>query len=207
MRHRVAGLRTGDNPARYRGHLEYILPKTKRLTKHFAALDYREMPEFLAVCKHDAVIVGVLTCARASEVLKMRWDEIKDNVWTVPGAHESGSRTSRAFSQPVLEILKRQPKRGLYVFGGGRMWSSTLNRAMPPGTTFHGNRSSFRDWAAEQTNSSRDVIEQALAHVLGNAVELAYRRSDLFEKRRELLNAWAEFCTAGSNVIALKRSA
>jgi integrase len=208
--------RRGENPARWRGHLENLLPSKRKLkgVKHHAALPYDEVCDFLKALRQqqgmgvDAFEFLILTAARTSEVTGARWREfdLKKNVWTIPAERIKGGREHRVpLSTRALEILKQLPfseNKDGFVFPGRNIHKplskmgliSILNRMGRRDITVHGFRSSFRDWAAEQTHYPREIVEIALAHVSGDRVELAYRRSDLFEKRQKLMDAWARYC-------------
>jgi integrase len=145
----------------------------------------------------------VLTAARSGEAVDARWDEIDARLWTVPASRMKAGREHRVpLSEPALAVLEamRSIQQSAYVFPGanagqpvrgGTVWWLANQLA---GVSVHGLRSSFRDWASERTNFQREVCEMALAHAIPSAVEKAYRRGDLFEKRRKLMDAWAEFC-------------
>ena len=220
---KVHGLRDGDNPARWRGHLDQLLParaKVKRV-EHFAALPYDIVGVFVAELRNEqgmsvrALEFAILTAARSGEVLSARWDEIKGNTWTIPAERMKGGREHRVpLSDRALALLPR--KRGEFVFSGahGRLGPNALTRVikrMGYNATAHGFRSTFRDWAAETTAYPNHVVEMALAHAIPSGVEASYRRGDLFEKRRELMEAWAEYCskpdTANGIVVPLRQGA
>ena len=163
----------------------------------------------------------ILTAARSGEAIGATWDKIDftGKTWTVPAERMKGGREHRVpLPAAALAILKplHGSRTGNYVFAGAKpgrplsdMAVSMLLRRLQRGVTVHGFRSTFRNWAAERTNFPRDVAEMALAHAIPNAVEAAYRRGDLFEKRRKLMEAWAEFCaTAGGSgdVLPLRRA-
>ena len=212
----VREFRKGDNPARWRGHLENLFPARSKVQKveHHPALPYAEMGAFMAALKAQegigalAMQFTILTGARTGEVVSAKWSEIdfEAGVWTVPANRMKGGREHRVpLSKPALAILrKRHELRGkeAFVFSGARRGKAISNMAMlqtlrrmeRADLTVHGFRSTFRDWAAEQTTFPREVAEAALAHVVGDKVEAAYRRGDLFEKRRKLMTAWATFC-------------
>jgi integrase len=209
----VREYRTGENPARWRGHLEKALParnKAKKV-KHHAALPIDDYPAFMSKLKDQKGIgplafqFAILTAARTSEAIAARWDEIDliDKSWTVPAERMKAGRIHRVpLSAAALAVLREV--RGIdpvYPFPGlkgGKPISNmaflmTLRRMKREDLTAHGFRSTFRDWAAERTDFQNEVAEAALAHVISNQAEAAYRRGDLFEKRRALMEAWGLF--------------
>jgi len=208
---RVHKLREGENPARWRGHLKHLLPEKFKLRKviHHPALPYAEINGFMADLRKQGGIVAralefaILTAARKSEVTGARWSEIDGNVWTIPGERMKGGRNHRV---PVCDcavaILKGLPREGDFVFIGAQSGRPIGDAAMPDllermgrdDVTVHGFRSTFKDWASETTAYPNHVVEMALAHAVGNGVEKAYRRGDLFEKRRALMQDWARYC-------------
>jgi integrase len=197
-----------DNPAKRPG----LIPKRKRQVTHFAAIDYRQMPGFLAELRQRPELAAralefqILTAGRPGEMLGARWSEIEGNVWTIDGSRMKGGKPHRVpLSDAVVRLLDKLPRIGEYVFArsnGSRLHSQTMVRllhdAMGRHETAHGFRSSFRDWAAETTAYPNHVVEQALAHAIGSGVEAAYRRGDLFEKRERLMADWAKFCARPS---------
>ncbi len=200
------GYRQGENPARWRGHLDHLLPARSKVQRveHHAALPYAEVPEFVAGLRSRDTIAAraleftILTAARTGEVFGALWDEINLELmtWTIPGHRMKGGREHRAPLSPrAVEILRSLPEDGPRVFSGltEAAWRKLMAQARPD-VTIHGFRSSFRDWAAETTNYQNHIVEMALAHTIGDAVERAYRRGDLFEKRTRLMAAWAGFC-------------
>lgn len=209
----VRGYRTGENPARWRGHLDKLLPprsKVRRI-KHHAALPYGEMFDFMTkLRKQDGVAARaleflILTAARTGEVIGARYDEIIGAVWIVPGDRMKVGREHRIpLSNPALAVVSKMKREfgGEYIFPGGDQKKPLSNMAMlalldrmkRDDLTAHGFRSTFRDWASEYTNHPPDVVEMALAHTINNKVEAAYRRGDLFNKRMALMSDWAEFC-------------
>jgi integrase len=223
----VRGLRTGENPARWRGHLKHLLParNKKRTVRHHPALPWRELPAFMAELRANnsiparALEFTILTAARTSETTDVTWPEIdKDGAaWIVPAERMKAGVLHRVpLTAAALAVLDGLPRieGDAHVFAGARkgrplsnMAMLELLRGMRPGLTVHGFRSTFRDWAAEGTNFPRELAESALAHVVGNEVERAYQRGDLFDKRRKLMQAWAEFCGRGamaSNVLPMR---
>jgi integrase len=210
------GYRQGDNPARWRGHLENLLPgKSKvRRVKHHAALPFAEIEDFIARLKQQEGVAAraleftILTAARTAEVIGARWSEmnIAEQLWTVPAERmKSGKEHRVPLPDAVLAILEQMLaiRQGDFVFPGGKArrpisnmaMMMTLRRMGRGDLTVHGFRSSFRDWAAERTDFPSEVAEMALAHAVGDKVEAAYRRGDLFQKRRQLMDAWARFCS------------
>jgi integrase len=212
---RARGFRDGENPARWRGHLDKVLPSPARIKKvrHHPALPYREIGAFMATLKAEdaqsarALQLVILTATRTSEALGARWAEIdlEQGVWTIPATRIKAAREHRIpLSAPVLALLRKLHDERVdeFVFPGGKRGKPLSNMALLSllrrmgrfDIVPHGFRSTFRDWAAEQTNFPREVAEMALAHAVGNQVEAAYRRGDLFEKRHKLMAAWAAYC-------------
>jgi integrase len=205
--------RSGDNPARWNGLLEHALPSVVK-GDHHAALPYAEVPAFLAKLRQQTSVTAkcleyiVLTAVRLGEAQKATWSEIDLNnrVWVIPGARmKSGKEHRVPLSPAALAILKdmHEVRHSDYIFPGSRQGyamgknqpGKLMKKLMGDAEmTVHGFRSSFRDWAAERTNFPREVAEMALAHAIPSAVEAAYRRGDLFEKRRRLMDAWADYC-------------
>jgi integrase len=204
------GLRTGENPAAWRGHLALILPRRQKLSRsHHAAMNYAEVPAFMAELRERETIHAlaleflILTAGRVGEVLGAHWDEtdLGAKVWIIPASRMKAGREHRVpLSGRAMEIVERMAeiRTGDLVFAGqrrGRPLSSlTLARLCRAGVTVHGFRSSFRDWCGNETNFPREIAEQALAHATGGTVEQAYRRGDALEKRRALMQKWAQFC-------------
>jgi integrase len=213
---KAQGLRNGENPARWRGHLDQLLPKRQRLTRgHHAAMDYADVPTFMGELRGRQGAAGralefaILTAARSGEVLGARWDEFDlDRVlWIVPPARMKAGREHRVpLSRRAIKIVTtmHEVRNGDFVFAGDKPGRSlsvmalemVLRRMKIENATVHGFRSAFRDWAAERTHFANEVCEAALAHVIENKAEAAYRRGDLFEKRRKLMEAWATYCAA-----------
>jgi integrase len=207
----VRGYRSGDNPARWRGHLAELLPARRKIrqVKHLPALPYAEMPAFMGELRsHEgatarALEFTALTATRTGDVLGARWDEIdlKAKTWTIPAARMKSRREHRVpLADRAVAILKALPRHGAHVFAGadghalGERAMLRLMDSLRPEYVPHGLRSTFRDWAAETTAYPNHVVEMALAHSVGNAVEKAYRRGDLFEKRRKLMQTWSDYC-------------
>jgi integrase len=207
----VSGYRQGQNPAQWRGHLDNLLPAKSRIhsVKHHPAMPYQEIEGLLLqLRKRDGIAALALefliyTAARTSEVRGASWREfdLDSGIWTIPGPRTKVGKEHRIpLAERPLQIVRdlRSFTSGAFVFPGGKpgkglsdMALLSVLRRLEIKLTVHGFRSSFRDWAAEQTQVPREVAEQALAHTLGNKVEAAYLRSDFFEKRRDLMNLWA----------------
>jgi integrase len=213
---KVKGQRSGENPARWRGHLAVILPprKKKGAVKHHAAMPYPDVPEFVGKLKGRlstaarALHFLILTAGRTGEVLGANWSEIdlKAKVWTVPADRMKMSVEHRVPLTPAaIAVLNAVAIHGTkpdaYVFPSQKPDSPLSNMSMLmllgrmkiDDVTPHGFRSSFRDWAGEETDHPREVAEAALAHQVGNAVEAAYRRGDSLAKRRRLMEEWSDF--------------
>lgn len=205
------GYRQGENPARWRGHLDRLLPARAkvRTIRHHAALPYSELPAFMADLRQRdgvgarALEFAILTAARTGEVIGARWSEIAKDVWTIPAERMKGRREHRIpLSDRALEILEGLPREGDFVFMGARADKplsnmallATLRRMGRGDLTAHGFRSTFRDWVSEQTNFPGELAEMALAHVVSDKTEAAYRRGDMFAKRQALMDDWAAFC-------------
>jgi integrase len=224
---KAQGLRSGDNPARWRGHLDQLLPKRQRLTRgHHAAMAYIEVPAFLSDLQSRSATAAlalefvILTVARSGEVLGARWNEfdIDRAIWIVPAERMKAAREHRVPLSPrALQIVTdlEATRNSDFVFPGekfqrplsGMSLEMLLRRMKIEAATVHGFRSSFRDWAAECTNFPNEVCEAALAHVIENKAEAAYRRGDLFEKRRKLMVAWAAYCGTprSGKIVAFRR--
>lgn len=211
---KAKGLREGENPAAWKGHLDQLLPKRQRLTRgHHAAMEYEGVVEFFGNLSAKSAMAAralqflILTAARSGEVLGATWSEVDldRSLWVVPASRMKAGKEHRVpLSKAAINLL-RSVDVGLrpddYLFWGNspdrplsNMAMSMLLRRMVPNVTVHGFRSSFRDWAAEVSAFSHEVCEMALAHTIPNKAEAAYRRGDLLEKRRELMEAWANYC-------------
>lgn len=218
----AAGHRDGVNPALLKGPLQHMLPKLskdQKVVQHHQAIPHADVPALVADVRAregtsaPALLFTLLTAARSGEVRGMRWREVNTAaaVWTVPGDRMKAGKEHRVpLTAAAMAVL---PKRGApddLVFPGAVKLVNGVAKTAPlsdmsllkvmrvlrgAGSTVHGLRSTFRDWAADQTHASREVVEACLAHAIGNASELAYKRTDFFEKRRDLMCAWATFCT------------
>ena len=230
---RVRGYREGENPALWKGHLDHLLPaKSKvRRVQHHAAMPYVELPGFMNALREQDIVAAraleflVLTAARTGEVIGARWQEIdlKNRIWTVPAERMKAGKAHRVPLCPraiaILEASK--PERigaDALLFPGSKpekpqsnMVFLMLLRRMKLGhLTAHGFRATFKTWATERTNFPREVIEAALAHVAGDKIEAAYQRGDVFDKRRRLMTAWAEYCATArateTNIVSMQHT-
>nr|WP_070959814.1 site-specific integrase [Hyphomonas sp. Mor2] len=215
---KVRGRREGENPARWRGHLAAILPNQKQQVRHHTALPFEQVPEFYGALEANSAISAkclqflILTATRSSEAREARWEEFDfgQGMWAIPASRMKAGREHRIpLSEPAVEIAKLQAglRQSEYVFPGTPARKPISEAALrnlitrmlgDKVATIHGFRSSFRDWAGESTDYPRDVAELALAHQVGNAVERAYRRGDALERRRPLMDDWAEFASQNS---------
>ncbi len=224
---KAKGFRDGENPARWRGHLDHLLPRPPKLARgHHAAMPYEDVAAFIVKLRKReatsalALELCILTAARSGEVLGMRWPEIDldKKIWTVPADRMKAGREHRVPLSPrVVAILRRleKVKAGEFVFPGQAKGKPLSNMAMEmvlrrmniQDATVHGFRSSFRDWAGNVSNFPREITETALAHVIGDKAEQAYRRSDALEKRRKLMDAWAAYCEpkTSANVVQMRK--
>lgn len=210
----VNGYRTGDNPARWAGHLKEALPSKSKLknVEHHKAMPYVEVPGFMATLrKQDGVIAralefSILNASRSGEVMYAAWDEIDlaTKTWTIPGGRMKGRVEHRVpLSDRAVEILWGLPRESSYVFPGtaagepmnNKLMARVLDKLSGNGYTPHGFRSAFRDWCEERTNF-RHLAEKCLAHSEKDKVKAAYQRSDLLDKRRVVMDAWAKFCSS-----------
>jgi integrase len=207
----VSGFRQGPNPAAWKGCLEHLLatPHKVKPKEHMAAMAYAELPAFVARLRAEqgtparALEVLILTAARAGEVRRAVWSEIDLDhaLWEIPGNKMKAGKPHRVpLSSRCIEILRAMPRQDNLVFlgrAGGVMADSSLIyllRKLDRGdVTVHGMRSAFRTWAAEQTSFPHEIAELALAHTVGDAVVRAYKRTDLFDRRRRLMQAWSDF--------------
>lgn len=211
---KARGFRTRENPAGWRGHLEHLLPKRQRLSKgHHKAMPYAELPDFMERLRQEnytgalALQFLILTAARSGEVFGARWDEIDKNsrVWIIPAHRMKTGREHRVpLSTAAMQVLEtiEKIKQKEFIFPSPRgdqslshvTMQKVLSHMGADQATVHGFRSSFRDWAGQETHFDRELAEQSLAHRLGDAAELAYKRGDFLEKRRALMDAWAQWC-------------
>jgi integrase len=212
---KAKGFRDGENPARWRGHLDHLLPRRSKLARgHHAAMPYEAVAGFIEKLRKReataalALELCILTAARSGEILGMQWSEIDfdKDVWTVPANRMKAGREHRVPLPPrAVAILRRleEVKEGEFVFPGQARDKPLSNMAMEmilrrmniQDATVHGFRSSFRDWAGNVSDFPREVVETALSHVVGDKAEQAYRRGDALEKRRKLMEAWSAYCT------------
>jgi integrase len=211
----VSGHRSGENPARWRGHLAMKLPAKNKVqkVKHHPALPYEKLGSFMIDLRAQegmaarALELLILTVTRTSEALGAQWKEfdLRARVWTVPAERMKARKEHRVpLSDAAIAVLEtmQEVRQGDFVFAGSRSGRPLSDRALLmllrrmgyDAVTSHGFRSTFRDWAADTTNYPNHVVEMALAHTIRNPVEAAYRRGDLFEKRRKLMDSWAAFC-------------
>ena len=225
---KVSGYREGENAARWRGHLDHLLPARSKVrrVRHHPALPYVEVPSLMEALRARrgiaprALEFAILTAARTSEVLLALWGEINfaARMWVIPAERMKGGREHRVpLSARTIAILREMQgiQQNEFVFPGfkqGRALSNMsllmLLRELRSGITTHGFRSTFKDWAAEMTNTPNFVSEAALAHVVADKVEAAYRRADLFQKRRKLMDSWDRYCARpATDVVALARRA
>lgn len=220
----IKGLRQGVNPAQWRGHLDCLLPQPQKLkkVKHHSAMPYNDLPQFIEQLQSRAGVASlalefcILTASRTSEVLFARRSEIKKSLWTVPGERmKAGREHVVPLCSRTLQIIEKAKEMDLdseFVFSRGRKTLSNmallalLRRMSKSDITTHGFRSTFRDWVAEITYHSPEVAEMSLAHTVANRVEAAYRRGNLLEKRRALLQDWQDYCLGElkSKVVELK---
>lgn len=210
----VRNYRTGENPARWDGHIEHLLARAGTKPEHHAALPYAQAPTFMAELRAvegvsaRALELAVLTALRTREVIGARWSEIDfdSKMWTVPASRMKGEREHRVpLASRALIALREMPRLSDFVFPGERsahLAHDAMDKVLAAlgykdgRATVHGFRSTFRDWAAETTGYPNHVVEMALAHTIGSKVEAAYRRGDLLDKRRRLMEDWSRYCAA-----------
>jgi integrase len=210
---KTRGYRTGENPAAWEGNLVHALPARSTIAKveHHAALPFTELTDFMAqLAAREGIAAralefAILTAGRTGEIIGARWGEIDlaERTWAIPAKRMKTKREHRVpLSDHAMAILQALPREADFVFPGGRKGVPISNMAMAQllkrmgrlDITVHGFRSTFRDWCAERTGYPNHVVEKALAHVVADKVEAAYRRGDLFNKRRQLMQAWAAYC-------------
>ncbi len=225
---RARGLRSGENPARWRGHLDALLPARARIAKvkHRPALAWQEVGAFMLELKGYQGVAAraleflILTASRVSEVVNANWEEfdVEARVWTIPEDRMKAGRTHRVpLSDAALDVLSKMEdlRKGDMVFPGwGRHKALTIAAPLAllqrglnrPNLTVHGFRSTFRDWCAEATDYPRELAEAALAHAIANKTEAAYLRSDRLDKRRQLMQEWADFCNDSQHRLLLREA-
>jgi integrase len=224
------GLRSGENPAAWRGHLDQLLPARSKVRRveHHPAIPYGELPAFMQELRARdgisarALEFTILTASRTGEAMGARWEEInlEQRMWMVAADRMKSGREHRVpLARRAIAIIKEMTsiRQNDFVFPGWKLGRPLSNMAllmllrdMRSGLTVHGFRSTFKDWCAEATHVPNFVSEAALAHVVADKVESAYRRSDLFEKRRKLMEAWAAYCArapASGKAVPLERQA
>lgn len=215
----VQKYRSAENPARWKGYLDKVLPPPSKVQKaqHHPALPYAEIGTFMKALRQQegnaarALELTILTAARTSEALNAQWEELDLNgeVWNIPGERMKAGNDHRVpLSKAAMDVLTKMAavRQGAFVFPGRKkeqplsnmVFLQLLKRMERTDITPHGFRSTFRDWTSERTAFPREVAEMALAHTIGSKVEAAYRRGDLLDKRRELMEAWADFCSASA---------
>jgi integrase len=234
---KAAEYRSGKNPARWRGHMKELLAKKAKKPRHHPAMEFAEVPGFVALLRQDqakpkrqekaiatlALEFLILTAARSVEVMGMRWGEVdlQKRLWVVPGSRMKSGRQHRVpLSDRAVAILRdaKHLPDNPHVFPGTKRGRGLSGNALimalkriQQGITVHGFRASFRTWSAERTNYPREICEVALAHTVGNDTEQAYQRGDLLDKRRRLMDEWAKFCakprSKGGDVVPLRRGA
>lgn len=219
---KVSGYRGGENPARWKGHLDQLLSKPSKVqrVKHHPALPYQDAPAFIQALKSQQSIASrafaflILTATRTSETIGARWEEIdmKEKIWTIPAKRMKAGKEHRVplsntahsilkVMLPVSSVDSVRELHGGYIFPGQKPGTQLSNMALLTllkrmerrDITAHGFRSTFRDWAGETTNHTREVVEAALAHTIKDKTEAAYARGDLFSKRAALMEDWSNF--------------
>jgi integrase len=226
---KARGFRAGENPARWRGHLSNLLPSSSKVrpVKHHPALPYPEISAFMTDLRGrqgaaaDALEFLILTVARTGEVIGARWPEVDfaARMWTVPAARMKGGREHRVpLTSAAMSVLKRVQKEDKqFLFPGAKAEQGLSNMALLKvlermgrgDLTAHGFRATFKTWATERTNFPRELVEAALAHVLDDKTEAAYQRGDMLQKRRRLMDAWADFCVRrapAGTVVSLRQA-
>jgi len=229
-RAKAMGLRDGENPARWTGHLDQLLPRKSQVApvEHFAALPYKQLPAFMAkLRKRDGISARaleftILNITRTANTIGAKWSQIdaSEKTWTIPGELMKGKKGKRRpdhvipLSDRSLAILADLPREGEFIFPGAKEGAGLSNMAMAEtlkemgvDVTVHGFRSTFKDWASEQTAYANELTEMAMAHIISDKVQAAYRRGDMREKRVRLMQDWADYCegqkVGGDNVVAI----
>lgn len=218
---KVRGERTGDNPAKLKGHLDHILPKANKLQRgHHAAMPYKDVPDFMERLQDAkgasarALELTILCATRTGETLNAKWEEIDldNDLWTIPAERMKALNEHLIpLSQPAISLLRLQYSKRIndFIFPGQAPNKPLSNMAMTKVLkslceehyTVHGFRSSFRDWAGEETSFAREISEQALAHVIGSTTERAYRRGDALKRRHDLMSAWSNYIQGKSRLL------
>jgi integrase len=220
----VRGYRSAENPARWSGHLEHILPSPSKVTEHLASLPYQQIGSFMAGLRATPGVAAralefvVLTACRTAEVRGALWDEIDGAVWIIPAKRMKAGREHKVpLSDRALIILDQLSHESALVFPSVRAGKALGNHALLrvlerlryDGVTTHGFRATFRTWAAERTGFEREVAEMALAHTIPSAVERSYKRTTLFDRRRLMMQMWSDFCAgrdADGEVVPMRRA-
>jgi integrase len=221
---KVLGHRSGENPARWRGHLDHLLPPRAKIApvQHHPAVAYRELPAFMDTLRQQdntaakCLEFTILCACRSGEAIGALWSEIdwETRTWTIPATRTKQGREHRvSLSEPAICLLQSLLPKGEHVFPGrrsGPQGESTLRallERMKTTAVVHGFRASFSTWARECTHFPRELVEAALGHAVGDVVERSYQRGDALERRRELMAAWGNYCTStGAEVVQLRRS-
>jgi integrase len=218
------GYRQGENPARWRGHLDKLLPQKSKIraVRHHKAMPHRDVPKFMAELNYNSSVSAhalkftILCASRTGETIGAKWTEfdLQAAVWTVPAERMKANKPHRVplskRAMQVLGIMDSLYRVDEFVFPGARQGIALSNMAMAellkgtrPGLTVHGFRSTFRDWVAEKTTHPEWLAEAALAHVVADKVAAAYRRTDLLDKRRELMEDWAAYCNSAGVMLTV----
>lgn len=205
----VRKYRPAFNPAAWSGHLEALLPQSRGSDRHHAALPYADLPAFIASVKEIGSLSAlalefcILNASRTGEVIELKWSEISGDILKIPGSRMKAGREHQVplcqRSLEILEIAESRDKGSEFVFSRygkplSNMAMLNLTKRLNPAITVHGFRSSFRDWISEETELSPELAEMQLAHTISNRVERAYRRGNLLEKRRKMMQHWAAYC-------------
>jgi len=220
----VRGYRSTENPARWQGHLEHILPSPNKTTEHLPSLRYQQIGSFMAGLRATPGVAAraleftILTACRTAEVRGARWHEIEGDVWVIPAKRmKAGKEHKVPLSDRALAILAQLPRESTIVFPsvcagknlGNHALLRVLQRLGHDDVTTHGFRATFRTWAAERTGFEREVAEMALAHIIPSAVERSYKRTTLFDRRRQMMQMWSDFCAGrdvDGEVVPMRRS-